>query len=123
MPLFHPNFENTGDAHHDTHLSDHDGVQDVPVDRQFELVVEHDDSEGVAEKHEHVVVHFQLLANEQRHKLRRLDAGRAHDFVGVLEQFEAQLLQDDRAPAHFADRAEQLEPVSDQVEPVFPPFD
>ena len=123
MARFHPYLEYTGDAHHDADLGHHYRGQDIAMDWELELIVKHHDPKGVPDQDEHVIVHLELLPDEKRHKLRRFYACGPHDFVRIVFEFAAELLEHDLAAAHFHDGTEELEPIANKIEPVLPSLD
>ena len=61
--LFHPNFEDSSNADNDADFSHYNRVKDVSMDRQLKFIVEHHDTERVANYNEYVVIEFEFLAD------------------------------------------------------------
>ena len=93
VSLLHPNFENAGDAHDCTDLRNDNWVEDIPMDGQLQLVVEHHDPERVAEENENVIVHLHLLSDVQSDQLSCLDASSSNNFVAVVHELSPHLVQ------------------------------
>ena len=93
------------------------------MDWQLKLVVKHHDAERVAEQYKDVVVHLQPRLNEEAHELGRFEASRADNLVIVLLQVCLHFVEDFGSFAHFCERSEELEPVTNEIEPILPALD
>ena len=93
------------------------------MNRQLKLVVKHHDAERVAEQYKDVIVHLQPRFDEEAHELGRFEASRADNLVIVLLQVCLHFVEDFGSFAHFCKRPEELEPVTNEIEPILPALD
>ena len=93
------------------------------MNRQLKLVVKHHDAERVTEQYKDVVIHLQPRFNEEAHELGRFEASCADNLVIVLPQVCLHFVEDVNSFAHFRERSEELEPVANEIKPIFPALD
>ena len=120
MALGQPNLEESCNILEYSKESDEDWVKHVFPKYYLKLVVQYQDSKGVSNQNEHVIVDFLFLLDVFSNKFRRFQRCRTNDFIFVLLHlfyYGCQLLF---LFKQLDDRSEHLEIVLNQTEDIFP---
>ena len=122
ITLLEPNLEKCGQVLENTEAGDQNRMEKSGIHRQFQLVIQHQNSQSVSDEHEDLVVQLEPLVDELSHQLGCFNRSGANDMRVILFQLLLTLQYLLVSVPVEDNGANKLRPILNQVKDVLPLF-